>query len=119
MEKILNIIAGIPLYSGLPDDQLRKIEQIAVNKHYKKGDFIFYEGDEGDGFYVVVEGLVKIYKVSLEGKEQILHIFGPGEPFGEVPVFSGQSFPANSEAISKSHLLFFPSDVSQNPQEQM
>ena len=51
---------------------------------------------------------VKIFKVSSEGKEQILHILGPGEPFGEVPVFSGKSFPANSEAISRSHLLFFP-----------
>ena len=56
----------------------------------------------------MVDGRVKIYKVSSEGKEQILHIFGPGEPFGEVPVFSGQQFPANAEALSKSHLLFFP-----------
>jgi len=67
-----------------------------------------------------VKGLVKIFKVSSEGKEQILHILGPGEPFGEVPVFSGQSFPANSEAIAKSHLLFFPRNamvelISTNP----
>ena len=108
MDKILEIISGIPLFSGLPEHQLKEIKNIAVDKHYKKGDFIFYEGDDGNGFYVVVEGTIKIFKVSSEGKEQILHIFGPGEPFGEVPVFSGQSFPANSEAIAKSHLLFFP-----------
>jgi len=108
MEKILKIISGIPLFSGLDVHQLKDIEQIAIHKHYKKGDFVFYEGDDGNGFYVVVEGTVKIFKVSSEGKEQILHIFGPGEPFGEVPVFSGQSFPANTEAIAKSHLLFFP-----------
>jgi CRP/FNR family transcriptional regulator len=108
MGKILEIISRIPLFSGLPEHQLNEIKQIAVDKHYKKGDFIFYEGDDGNGFYVVVEGTIKIFKVSSEGKEQILHIFGPGEPFGEVPVFSGQSFPANSEAIAESHLLFFP-----------
>lgn len=108
MEKILELISSIPLFSGLSEHQLKEIKQIAVDKHYKKGEFIFYEGDDGNGFYVVVEGTIKIFKVSSEGKEQILHIFGPGEPFGEVPVFSGQSFPANSEAIAKSHLLFFP-----------
>jgi CRP/FNR family transcriptional regulator len=120
MEKILEIISGIPLFSGLPEHQLKEIKHIAINKHYKKGEFIFYEGDDGNGFYVVVEGTIKIFKVSSEGKEQILHIFGPGEPFGEVPVFSGQSFPANSEAIAKSHLLFFPRSaivdlISANP----
>ena len=103
MDKILEIISNIPLFGGLPDHQLEEIKQIAVDKHYKRGDFIFYEGDDGNGFYVVMEGTIKIFKVSSEGKEQILHIFGPGEPFGEVPVFSGQSFPANSEAIAESH----------------
>jgi len=120
MDKILELISGIPLFSGLSEHQLKEIKQIAVDKHYKKGEFIFYEGDDGNGFYVVVEGTIKIFKVSSEGKEQILHIFGPGEPFGEVPVFSGQSFPANSEAIAKSHLLFFPRSaivdlISANP----
>jgi CRP/FNR family transcriptional regulator len=108
MDRILEIISGIPLFNGLPEHQLNEIKQIAVDKHYKKGDFIFYEDDDGNGFYLVVEGTIKIFKVSSEGKEQILHIFGPGEPFGEVPVFSGQSFPANAEAIAESHLLFFP-----------
>jgi len=108
MNDILKIISGIPLFNGLPEHQLKEIRQIAVHKYFKKHEFIFYEGDDGDGFYVIVEGLVKIYKVSSEGKEQILHIFGPGEPFGEVPVFSGQSFPANAEALAESHLVFFP-----------
>ena len=72
---------------------------------------IFSEGDEGYGFYVVAKGMVKIYKVSPEGKEQILHIFGQGEPFGEVPVFSGSAFPANAQAIEKCSLIFFPRDT--------
>ncbi len=107
MEKILKIISNIPLFNGLPDGQLREIEHITIDRYFDKSEIIFSEGDDGDGFYVVMEGMVKIFKVSSEGKEQILHILGPGEPFGEVPVFSGQSFPANSEAIAKSRLLFF------------
>jgi CRP/FNR family transcriptional regulator len=44
----------------------------------------------------------------MEGKEQILHIYGPGNPIGEVAVFSGQQFPASAETLLKSHLLYFP-----------
>ena len=108
MKEIDHIISDIPLFNGLPEDQLHAIKQIAVEKKVDKGEAIFSEGDEGKGFYVVLEGRVKIYKVSAEGKEQILHIFGQGQPFGEVPVFAGQKFPANAQAISKARVLFFP-----------
>ena len=108
MIEIVNLISDIPLFNGLPEDQLHAIKQIAVEKKVNKGEAIFSEGDEGKGFFVVLEGRVKIYKVSAEGKEQILHIFGQGQPFGEVPVFAGQKFPANAQAISKGRVLFFP-----------
>ena len=120
MKKILHIISKTPLFDGLPENQLEDIRKIAVSKHFNKGEMIFIEGDEGIGFFIVADGKVKIYKVSSEGKEHILHIFGPSEPFGEVPVFTGQPFPANAEAIAGSHLLFFPRTdfvelISNNP----
>jgi CRP/FNR family transcriptional regulator len=108
MDRILKIISTIPLFNGLPEDQIVAIKKIAVEKKINKGEIIFSEGDEGNGFFVVAEGRVKIFKVSTEGKEQILHIFGPGQPFGEVPVFAGQKFPANAQAIDKTRVLFLP-----------
>ena len=108
MENILNIISAIPLFNGLPDDQLSAIRQIAVEKQYNKGQTIFSEGDETTGLFVVVDGRIKIYKVSSEGKEQILHIFEAGQSFGEVTVFTGQQFPANAQTLTKSRLLLFP-----------
>ena len=108
MDKILKILNQTPLFSGLADDELGKVRTIAVDKFYDKGKIVFLEGDEGNGFYIVASGKVKIFKVSLEGKEKILHIYGPGSPFGEVPVFSGNRFPANAETLLKSHLLFLP-----------
>ena len=108
MDNILNIISTIPLFNGLPADQIAAIKKIAVEKHFNKGEIIVSEGDEGEGFFVIAEGRVKVFKVSTEGKEQILHIFGPGQPFGEVPVFTGQRFPANAQAIDKARVLFFP-----------
>jgi CRP/FNR family transcriptional regulator len=108
MENILKIISAIPLFNGLPDDQLDAIRQIAVEKHYNKGQTIFSEGDETTGLFVVIDGRIKIYKVSSEGKEQILHIFETGESFGEVTVFTGQQLPANAQTLAKSRLLLFP-----------
>ena len=108
MKKILDIISQAPLFNGLSQEQLRQIRQIAIDKFYDKGKTVFLESDDCNGFYIVVAGKVKIYKVSLEGKEHILHIYGPGNPFGEVPVFSGRKFPANAETLIKSHLLFIP-----------
>jgi CRP/FNR family transcriptional regulator len=120
MDKVTQIIGSIPLFKGLPEHQLDRIRGIAQDRFYDKGKEIFAEGDDGKGFYVVASGQVKIFKLSQEGKEQILHIYGAGNSFGEVAVFSGKQFPANAVTLLKSHLLFFPrvafvSLISGNP----
>ncbi len=107
MENILDLISAIPLFNGLPAEQLEAIRQIAIEKRFNKGQTIFSEGDKTTGFFVIVDGRVKIYKVSSEGKEQILHIFEAGQSFGEVTVFTGQQMPANAQALAKTHLLLF------------
>lgn len=108
MDNILEILNQTPLFNGLNEDELRQVRSIIVDKFYNKGKTIFTEGDEATGFYIVAAGKVKIFKLSLEGKEKILHIYGPGHPFGEVPVFAGSRFPANAETLLKSHLFFLP-----------
>jgi CRP/FNR family transcriptional regulator len=105
---ILNHIARVPLFEGLPPEQIEDLAMIITDQVFRKGENIFSEGEEAAGFYVVLTGRVKIFKLSLEGKEQILHFFGPGEPFGEVPVFTGQHFPAHAEALEESRVFFFP-----------
>ena len=108
MSDIQDTMAHAPLFGGLSREELTRIGSITQQKTYERGQAIFWEGDPGTGFYMVADGKVKIYKTSAEGKEQILHIYGPGNPFGEVPVFSGNRFPANAQALEKSRLLFFP-----------
>lgn len=104
-------IASIPLFEGLPEAHQRELAMIATGKTIRRRQTIFSEGDEGAGFFVVITGRVKVFKLSSEGKEQILHIFGPGEPLGEVAVFEGRHFPAHAEALEESRLLFFPRDA--------
>jgi len=115
-----DIFSEVPLFSGLPEDQLDKLRSIAVTLEVGRGTTVFSDGERANGFYVVGRGAVKIYKMSPDGKEKILHIFGPPEPFGEVPVFAGTGFPANALTLEKSRLYFFPRDafvklVSENP----
>lgn len=105
---IIEKLKTIPLFSGLYDEHLKKIAAIATTLNFDKGEMIFHEGDKGDGFYMVEKGTIKVFKMSFEGKEQILHIYGPGHTFGEVPVFEGKNFPASAMALEKAVIIFLP-----------
>ena len=120
MAAIVNQIGSIPIFKGLDEDQFTQVISIAERRNYRKGEIIFQEGDAGNGFYLVESGKVKIYKLSFEGKEHILHIYGPGKPFGEVPVFEGHNFPAHAQAMVKTSAIFFPREdfvalIMENP----
>jgi CRP/FNR family transcriptional regulator len=101
-------LSQVDLFKDLTVDQLDEVARIVSDKEYKRGQLIFSEGDDGVGFYMVIRGRVKVFKVSPDGKEQIMHIFGQGQPFAEVPVFEGSRYPANAEAMESSRLFFFP-----------
>ena len=78
---ITSIISGIPLFEGLSPKQCTALGAIAVRKYYSRGENFFAEGDDGIGFYIVLSGKVKVFKLSPEGKEQIFHILEAPEPF--------------------------------------
>jgi len=106
--KITDQISKAPLFDGLPAQHIEELARICLEQKFEKGRELFSEGKKANGFYLVLTGKIKIFKLSMEGKEQILHIFGSGEILGEVPVFAGGSYPASAEAIEPSKTLFFP-----------
>jgi CRP/FNR family transcriptional regulator len=106
--ELLRRVAEIPLFHGLPSEQLEAVVTAMADQTFDRGQTIFSEDEPAAGFYVVESGKVKIFKLSAEGKEQILHIMNPGESFGEVPMFSGGRFPAHAETLYKSRIFFFP-----------
>ncbi|MBU1002248.1 MAG: Crp/Fnr family transcriptional regulator [Proteobacteria bacterium] len=108
--KIISFLGTLPLFSGLSGEQLKDVNSIGIVSHYPKGKTIFSEGSEATGFHVAMTGQVKIFKLSMDGREQIIHIYGPGEPFGEVPMFEGGRLPAHAEATMDSDILFLPRD---------
>ncbi|MDR3555978.1 MAG: Crp/Fnr family transcriptional regulator [Syntrophobacteraceae bacterium] len=101
-------ISKFPFFNGLPAQQIDELAKICLEQSYERGREIFSEGEAAEGFHLVTAGKIKVYKLSLDGKEQILHIFGPGEMAGEVPVFAGGNYPANAQAIEAARTLFFP-----------
>ena len=102
------IIRTTSLFEGLTESEIKAVSELIFEKKFGKGETIFFEGDEADGFHLVSSGQIKVFKMNPMGKEHILHIFGPGEPVGEVPVFSRQPFPATAEALIKSTTYYFP-----------
>ncbi len=104
----LNQLRQIPMFAGLNNPDLEALAEIIVSQELKRSQQIFTEGEEARGLYIVRKGRIKVYKLSFDGKEQILHILGPGEPFAEVAVFAGTTYPANAMAMEKSRITFVP-----------
>jgi len=105
---IADYIITIPLFKGLTRKDGHEVSRIAKIKIFEKDQKVFTEGEEGDGIYLILQGQVRVYKISSEGKEQTYHIFGPGESFGEVVLFTEGGFPAYAESVTRTSLLFFP-----------
>jgi CRP/FNR family transcriptional regulator len=106
----IEVIKKNPLFVGLTADDLAQLGKIVYQRQGKKGDLLFSEGDEADGFYIVAAGKVKVYKLSPEGKERILHIVHPSGTFAEAAIFGDGRYPAYAEPLEPSTLLFFPKD---------
>jgi CRP/FNR family transcriptional regulator len=101
-------IKSCPLFSGVTDRDLDDLTRIARRQVFVKGQMVFSEGDEATGFYVPVEGKIKLFKLSPEGKERILRIAHPGRTVAEAAIFDIGLFPACAQALEPSVLLFFP-----------
>jgi len=93
-------------FRQLTDEQMAGLAPLCNILRFDEGELIFQEGAEATAFYIVLSGKVQIYKISREGKEMILHLFGPGDMFAEVPIFSGiPRYPANSLCMTACEIL--------------
>ncbi len=94
-------------FQGLKENLLREIVTLARIKSYEKGEEVFGEGERALGFFIILEGHIKIYKLSSKGKEQIIHLLGRGEVFAEIVLSGAETYPAYAQALSPSKLAFF------------
>ena len=102
------IIKQCHLFSGVTTTDLELLLSILRIRKFQKSELLFEEGAEAEGFYIVASGKVKIYKLSPDGKERILHLVQPGDSFAEAAIFDDGRYPAFAETLDVSTLLFFP-----------
>jgi len=117
----VELLKQCPLFAGLREEDLKRIRGIALLKQVGKREVLFSDGEQAKGFYVILSGKVKLYKISPEGKEQILHMVSAPDAFAEAALFHEGSYPAFAEALVDSQLLFFPKRdfihlIERNPQ---
>ena len=93
------------IFSSLSDDELGELANLAIERSFLPGEFIFWDGDTPEWFYIVTEGKVKVLKHSSLGREFIIAFFSPGEMFGEVAVFENKPYPASAQAVAETKVV--------------
>jgi CRP/FNR family cyclic AMP-dependent transcriptional regulator len=96
--RALALLHSVPYFAHLDPTAMEAAAARAISRTYGRGAVIFLEGDPCAGLHVIEEGRVKLYKVSLEGREQVIKLLGPGEFFNEVAVFDGGPNPVSAMA---------------------
>lgn len=109
-DKIKSTLRDIPLFSELSIEQLRKISSFNKIKRFTKNEIIFNENDVYVGFYILLKGTVKVYKISSKGKESVVHIIKPLTAFADIPLFEGGNYPVSAEALEESLALLIPKE---------
>ncbi len=100
----IDMLRKIPYFSTLSKDDLAQVAMFTVERSFNRGDLILIAGDTGGSLCYVCSGLVKVFKTSPEGREQVLRLIGAGDTFNDVPALDGGPNPANVAAVEPSKI---------------
>ena len=89
----------IPYFSGLDATGFDSVRKLIFTRTAERGEIVLFEGESATTLYFVVSGVVKVFKTSADGKEQILYLVRPGESFNDIPVFGDGLNLAGAEAL--------------------
>ena len=98
----IDMLRNISYFSALSRDDLAQVAMFTVERHFNRGDLILIAGETGGSLCYVCSGLVKVFKTSPEGKEQVLRLVGAGYTFNDVPALDGGPNPASAAAVESS-----------------
>lgn len=99
LHKVPNCIESVPIFSSITEEELLKITAITTDRTYQKGEMVYLQGDEGGKLYVIHKGRVKITRLGMSGKEQVIRVLGPGAFMGELSLLSPVPMTDNAEAL--------------------
>ena len=110
----VDFLKKIPYFKGLSDQELEVIANVMREKTYPRGYILFHEGEFGEAVHFVMEGRVKIYKVSEDGREHILYMAIPGDIFAEVILFNEVNYPATAEVMEDTRIAYIRNEDLEN-----
>ena len=122
VDMIASLMAHTPLFAGLTAEERLSLARAAEDRRVERGSIIFSQGAKASGMFLVLHGTVRIFQVSPEGREVMLHIVEPGQTIAEAAVFQQAAvYPASAQALKASRLLYIPAQeiirmVTERPQ---
>ncbi|MFK5978098.1 MAG: Crp/Fnr family transcriptional regulator [Rhizobiaceae bacterium] len=107
----LRLIRRGSFFGGLDDDMMASLLGDAYLLRANAGEILFMQGDVASECFIVVEGWVKLYRLTMDGNEAVVSVFARGQSFAEAAVFSMDSYPVAAEAVTACKLLRISRDV--------
>jgi CRP/FNR family transcriptional regulator len=104
----VNVLARVPYFRVLPARPRAALARRLRTVGFAAGQRVFEEGVPCEGLWIVVAGRVKVFRTSAGGREQVLHVEGPGATLGEVPLFDRGGYVASATAQTAARLLWVP-----------
>ena len=99
---------GVEFFEGFGEEALAGLAEAASEMEYQRGDMVFREEDEATDLYVVRSGRIAIANRSVDGRESVLALMGPGDLFGEMALFDAPNRSAGARALEESSLVSLP-----------
>ena len=106
-ERIQSALRTIPMFRGLAPEVQQQLSTLAAIRDYRRGDYLWHEGDDSDALTLLLKGRVKIVR-EVEAGDVILEIFGEGEPVGSIAVYNYMPYPASAIALENVTALTIP-----------
>lgn len=102
---ILNALRSCRLFQDLSPHDLERIADTCVISNLERDEYLFHENEPAFGFYIVTRGAINVHRVSPGGKEKVISIFRPYEPFAEITLTTVETYPADARAIEPSTVI--------------
>ena len=99
-----SVVRACELFRGMPDAVVRDLVAGRAPIALSKGQTLFHQGDPASGFFVVLEGWMKLYRAGADGREIIIHVAKAGETFAEAAMFMEGAYPVHAEAVTAVRL---------------
>jgi CRP-like cAMP-binding protein len=109
-DEVLLALERVPFFQGISPRAANAVAERMVPRSIPSGTQLFRAGEEARGVYILLSGAVDIYRISTDGREQIIHTEYPVKPVAELPMLDGEPYPASGRVSEDARVLFLSAD---------